>query len=65
LAVPVAPPDTVAGLKPLVDEVVCLAMPDPFYAIGAHYREFHQLSDQEVVQMLTQARAFAGPGAAT
>jgi putative phosphoribosyl transferase len=48
LAVPVAPADTLAALRPQVDRIVCLATPEPFEAIGLHYRDFHQLSDDEV-----------------
>jgi putative phosphoribosyl transferase len=49
LAVPVAPADTVAALRAEVDDVVCLKTPDPFMAIGLHYRDFHQLSDEDVI----------------
>ena len=52
LAVPVAPVDTVSDLRPLVDELVCLATPEPFRAIGLHYRDFHQLEDDEVLAIL-------------
>jgi putative phosphoribosyl transferase len=52
LAVPVAPADTLATLAPLVDETVCLAAPEPFYAVGAYYREFAQTTDEEVVALL-------------
>ena len=52
LAVPVAPVDTVSDLSPLVDELVCLATPEPFRAIGLHYRDFHQLEDDEVLAIL-------------
>jgi len=55
LAVPVAPADTIAELTPEVDEVVCLEMPEPFYAIGNHYMDFHQLDDDEVMAYLDQA----------
>lgn len=55
LAVPVAPPDTIEELRPLVDEIVCLEQPTPFYAIGAFYRDFHQVEDEEVVEMLAAA----------
>ena len=55
LAVPVAPPDTVDELGKLVDHVVCLAMPEPFRAIGCHYDDFHQLSDDEVIAALRQS----------
>ncbi len=52
LAVPVAPADTLNELRSLCDEVVCLAVPDPFYAVGAHYRDFDQTTDEEVIRLL-------------
>jgi predicted phosphoribosyltransferase len=52
LAVPVAPRDTVEDLSRLVDELVCLDMPEPFRAIGLHYADFHQLEDDEVLAIL-------------
>lgn len=52
VAVPVAPPDTVEQLKVEADEVVCLATPAPFWAIGQWYVEFAQLSDAEVRERL-------------
>ena len=55
LAVPVAPADTVEQLMQQVDEVVCLETPDPFYAIGMHYDDFHQVPDDEVVRLLNEA----------
>lgn len=55
LAIPVAPSDALERLRPDVDEIVCLAQPFHFGAIGAHYRDFHQLSDSEVVDLLAQA----------
>jgi putative phosphoribosyl transferase len=55
LAVPVAPEDTVRELAPLVDEIVCLDMPEPFRAIGLHYEDFHQLDDEEVLAILREA----------
>ena len=61
LAVPVAPRETIDALRPDVDQIVCLAEPDPFYAIGAHYRDFHQVSDEEVLTALDLA---VRPGAA-
>lgn len=57
LAVPVAPADTVERLKDDVDEVVCLATPEPFYAIGMHYDDFHQVPDDEVIRLLNEAAA--------
>ena len=38
------------------NEVVCLATPDPFYAVGPHYRNFRQTEDAEVVRLLDEAR---------
>jgi putative phosphoribosyl transferase len=55
LAVPVAPPDTVDALRLEVDDVVCLAQPSFFGAIGYFYLDFHQLSDDEVIALMRQA----------
>lgn len=52
LAVPVAPPDTLAALRAEVDALVCLRTPVPFEAVGAHYVDFHQVPDTEVVRLL-------------
>jgi putative phosphoribosyl transferase len=53
LAVPVAPRDTIEALRRQVDRVVCLAQPDPFYAVGMHYQDFHQVEDEEVIATLS------------
>ena len=55
LAVPVAPPDSIAELTPLADEVVALHTPDHFYAVGAHYSDFTQTTDEEVIDLLGRA----------
>jgi putative phosphoribosyl transferase len=52
LAVPVAPPETAAELRQVADEVVCLAEPSRFFAVGNWYENFQQVSDQEVCQIL-------------
>lgn len=57
LAVPVAPRETGGLLRSKVDEVVCLERPDPFYAIGLHYRDFHQVPDEEVGKLMRSADA--------
>jgi putative phosphoribosyl transferase len=62
LAVPVAPAETLTVLQEEVDDIVCLATPEPFYAIGAHYADFRQVPDDEVVALLAAADA-AGPAA--
>lgn len=53
LAVPVAPRDALPSLAGECDEIVCLATPEPFYAVGAHYSDFTQTSDEEVKQLLS------------
>lgn len=55
LAVPVAPHDTLTQLRREVDRIVCLAEPDPFRAVGLHYQDFHQVSDDEVIAALDAA----------
>jgi putative phosphoribosyl transferase len=60
LAVPVAPQETLAQLGPLVDELVVLATPEPFFAIGSHYVDFHQLQDDEVTAGLAEVAHFRG-----
>jgi putative phosphoribosyl transferase len=52
LAVAVAPPDTIAMLRAEVDEIVCLETPEPFHAIGLYYRDFAQVSDEQVIALL-------------
>lgn len=52
LAVPVAPPDTITQLRSEVDALICLETPEIFGAIGYFYRDFRQVSDQEVVAIL-------------
>lgn len=54
LAVPVAPADTLADLRDQCDEIVCLASPSPFYAVGAHYADFTQTGDEEVIHLLRE-----------
>jgi len=55
VAVPVAPPDTIAVLRREADDVVCLATPEPFTAIGLWYVNFSQVSDEEVKEQLARA----------
>jgi putative phosphoribosyl transferase len=38
-----------------VDHVICLATPEPFRAVGQWYREFPQVSDQEVRELLDRS----------
>ena len=52
-AVPVAPPETVEHVRSGCDEVVCLDTPASFYAVGQFYRDFRQVSDDEVAALLS------------
>lgn len=52
LATPVGAPDSLLSLAAECDEIVCLVTPEPFYAVGAHYEDFTQTSDQEVTRLL-------------
>ncbi len=47
VAVPVGPPDTLAELEELADEVVAIETPGAFRAVGAYYRNFDQVTDEE------------------
>jgi predicted phosphoribosyltransferase len=59
LALPVAPPETVNVLRAMVDELVCLETPQYFMAVGAHFQDFTQVTDQEVVELLHRSLARA------
>ncbi|RMD93572.1 MAG: erythromycin esterase, partial [Alphaproteobacteria bacterium] len=48
-AIPVAPQSALAELRELADEVVCLMPLERFRGVGAAYRDFHQLSDEETI----------------
>ena len=52
LAVPVAPKPTLAGLAEVADQVVCVAVPRRFVAVGRHYLDFGQVDDIEVRELL-------------
>ena len=52
LAVPVAPPEVLAGLAPWVDEEVCPVQPWHMEAVGAWYDDFSQTTDEEVLSYL-------------
>lgn len=55
LAAPVAPPETLARLRPFADEIVTLIRPPDFTAVGAFYENFDQTSDAEVLDLLRDA----------
>jgi putative phosphoribosyl transferase len=55
LAVPVGAPESLRSLSTEADEVVTLAAPRPFGAVGAFYDNFDQTSDQRVIELLDHA----------
>ena len=54
LAVPVAPTSTLGELRGEADDIVCLKDDEFLGAIGAYYRDFSQVSDEEVIEILKQ-----------
>jgi putative phosphoribosyl transferase len=68
VAVPVGSPDRLDAIRPLCDRLVCLLEPEAFWAIGQFYRDFEQVEDSRVVELLRDyglpatkwARATAG-----
>jgi len=56
-AIPVGPEETLHGITAAVDSLVVLSVPEPFAAVGNHYADFRQISDDEVVRCLAQTRA--------
>ncbi|WP_136707877.1 phosphoribosyltransferase [Agromyces sp. H66] len=62
LATPVGAPDSIAEIAamPEVDEVVCLSTPRGFMAVGMHYLDFSQTTDDEVQAILAEAHSGGG-----
>jgi predicted phosphoribosyltransferase len=54
LAVPVAPPTSVAELRLVADEVITVITPRSFAGVGPFYRDFRQTLDDEVVAILAR-----------
>lgn len=57
VAVPVGPPSACNTLDTVADEVVCLARPESFLAVGTWYDRFEQLDDAAVAAILRDHRA--------
>ena len=57
VAVPVAAPETCEEFKSEVDETVCAATPRMFSGVGRWYEDFSQTSDDEVHELLAQAKS--------
>jgi putative phosphoribosyl transferase len=56
LAVPVAPAESLEALRSEADEIVCLETPEDFFAVGQFYHDFHQVSDEQVKEILQTGR---------
>jgi putative phosphoribosyl transferase len=54
VAVPVAPWPTCEALRTKVDELICLLAPEPFFAVGVYYVDFHPIDDEEVNRLLAE-----------
>jgi putative phosphoribosyl transferase len=57
VAAPVGAADTCQRLGAVADDVVCVATPEPFQAVGLWYERFDQTSDEEVIDLLRRAAA--------
>ncbi|MFW6324324.1 MAG: phosphoribosyltransferase [Desulfovibrionales bacterium] len=55
MAVPTAAPETCESFREMVDDLICLNTPHPYYAVGAWYEDFSQTSDEEVRELLEDA----------
>lgn len=57
VAIPVAAPSVAAAMRRRCDALVVVETPQPFHAVGEWYDDFHQVSDDEVRELLARARA--------
>ena len=55
VATPTAPPDSVATLSELADDVIAVRTPEPFLAVGYWYDDFAQTTDGEVIDILSSS----------
>jgi putative phosphoribosyl transferase len=55
VAVPVGARSSCTALGDLADEVVCVRTPIAFYAVGAYYRNFEPVTDEEVRRLLARS----------
>jgi putative phosphoribosyl transferase len=58
VAVPVSPEDTVRRIEPMVDNLICIHIARTrSFAVASFYRDFHDMSDGEVLDRLEKAAA--------
>jgi putative phosphoribosyl transferase len=55
VATPVAPPSVVTDFEDEADAVVCVVQPEPFGSVGRWYRNFGEVGDDEVIDLLRAA----------
>ena len=58
VAVPTAPPETCSEFEDVVDDMVCVTTPRPFFGVGGAYRDFSQTTNDEVRDFLERANRF-------
>ncbi|MEW6109837.1 MAG: phosphoribosyltransferase [Nitrospirota bacterium] len=58
IAIPVSPRETADELRAMSDEFICLHTPSDFMAVGNYYRDFSQVTDEEVAEILRESGAF-------
>jgi putative phosphoribosyl transferase len=63
LAAGVCAPETAEMLESEVDDLVCVAIPEDFVAVGQWYEDFRPVSDEEVIALLEAARQWSQPKA--
>ena len=56
IAAPVASPGSINKLQSIADEIICLSIPPNFMGVGQFYYDFSQVEDEEVIQLLKDAR---------
>jgi putative phosphoribosyl transferase len=56
LAAPVCSVEGAQAVAPQADDVVCVAIPDRFFGVGAWYHDFTQTTDEEVVELLRRGQ---------
>ncbi len=56
LAVPVGSKEAVEALSKIADQVICLEVPENFFAVGEWYEDFSAVTDEEVVTLLRKSQ---------
>ena len=58
-AVAVASADAARAMRQECDAIVCLIVPAEFYAVGQFFEDFHQVTDEDVIEIMRRQRARA------